>query len=336
MAPFEQLSVDTDGGNQVVSYLMTKHEKMLGLIPMQQSSLLELTRAGLITRDPETNCITNSWLFGDLLYIAAAGARLSLSINTKGNPLLCCLGDTKKLDCSFADAKEAASICTAIEQAMVHGYDESTVQRSAILAADDAQPAAAEPVAETEPLASLNDTMTDALVSSTPAESEPPTTPDAAEATEELASKAAVAEVQNVLEGLSCLAGGEHVWRPYDGQRGSGRCCERCFMCQDALHRVLWRISPPLAEETTGDTVNEGPKILATWRQELERVINGDGCIAGGAHAWLDSNMTMLRLTSPAKCCKQCGVVRDDQGRLVVLPNMLGHFGPPSVKSYGA
>jgi len=163
MAPFEQLSVDTDGGNQVVSYLMTKHEKMLGLIPMQQSSLLELTRAGLITRDPETNCITNSWLFGDLLYIAAAGARLSLSINTKGNPLLCCLGDTKKLDCSFADAKEAASICTAIEQAMLHGYDESTVQRSAILAADDAQPAAAEPVAETEPLASLNDTMTDAL-----------------------------------------------------------------------------------------------------------------------------------------------------------------------------
>ena len=29
-----------------------------------------------------------------------------------------------------------------------------------------------------------------------------------------------------------------------------------------------------------------------------------------------------------------CGVVRDAQGKLLVLPNMLGHFGPPTPIGY--
>ena len=74
--------------------------------------------------------------------------------------------------------------------------------------------------------------------------------------------------------------------------------------------------------------------MLAAWRAELTRVTAGNGCIAGGEHAWLDSNMTMLRLTELAQCCKQCGVVKNAQGKLIVLPNMLGHFGPPTVPGY--
>ena len=130
--------------------------------------------------------------------------------------------------------------------------------------------------------------------------------------------------------------------------------------------------------------------VLAAWRAELERVTTGGGCIAGGEHAWLDSNMTMLRLSvrrrhpvrtllhtittcchllplaampcvhhpettapflihsaprgwavayvrasqEPAQCCKQCGVVKNSSGEMVVLPNMLGHFGPPTFSGY--
>ena len=92
----------------------------------------------------------------------------------------------------------------------------------------------------------------------------------------------------------------------------------------------MWRISPPLSEDASLPE-----QVLQVWQEELRRVMARDGCIAGGAHAWLDSNMTMLRLTTPAKCCRQCGVVREDAtGNLVVLPNMLGHFGPPTVPGY--
>ena len=59
-----------------------------------------------------------------------------------------------------------------------------------------------------------------------------------------------------------------------------------------------------------------------------------DGCIAGGNHVWLDASMTMLRLTSPGKCCRQCGLVRDAKGNTIVLPNMLGQFGPLTSPAY--
>ena len=62
-------------------------------------------------------------------------------------------------------------------------------------------------------------------------------------------------------EGHACLAGGLHVWREYEGQRGSGRCCERCYMCQDSAMKVLWRISPALSRRlgrTLGPLLGQG------------------------------------------------------------------------------
>ena len=135
-----------------------------------------------------------------------------------------------------------------------------------------------------------------------------------------------------------------HVWRNYDGQRGSGRCCERCLMCQDTACQVTWRISPALPPLAPGETPSAA-RLLMLWRTELERCTGAaDGCIAGGAHEWVDASETELRLTGPGMCCRRCGLVRDSakpgvgqlKQRTLVLPNMLGQFGPAirSLKAY--
>ena len=36
----------------------------------------------------------------------------------------------------------------------------------------------------------------------------------------------------------------------------------------------------------------------------------------------------------PAQCCRKCGVVKNAETKLIVLPNMLGHFGPPINPGY--
>ena len=104
-----------------------------------------------------------------------------------------------------------------------------------------------------------------------------------------------------------------------------------CARPRDAVGRVTWRISPALSPEASSSAV----KLLKAWRDELRRVSYEDGCIAGGEHAWLDASMTMLRLSAPGKCCRQCGLVCDASGRRLVLPNMLGQFGPAVAPSNG-
>ena len=275
------LTVETEGSTRSAgggtSHLVTKHS---GAFRGNYSRLLEITRGGLLTRDPESGKVTNEWLFSDVLAVAAAGSRVNLQLVAAKNAL-CSLCANTKLICSFDSAQAAEAVAHNIQQAMLHGYDESRMRRQET--SDALVPASAPP----PPAAAAAEPARTARGVEEALEEAPSKALDAA--------AAAAAELQKVLDGSSCLAGGEHVWRKYDGQRGSGRCCERCFMCQDALLHVMWRVSPALSDAAAA--AGEPRAVLASWKGELSRVTSGNGCIAGGEHAWLDSNMTMLRLT---------------------------------------
>ena len=150
--------------------------------------------------------------------------------------------------------------------------------------------------------------------------------PAAADEDEELA---AISELQAIVQGERCLAGGEHEWQYYDGNRGQGRACARCFFVQASLKdgstENTWRISKTLEAHVPPTAI----AVLSAWREEARRCRDG-GCIAGGEHVWVDATKTVLRLASSkaANCCEKCGRVEvRHTGECVVLPNLLGQFG---------
>ena len=332
-------SLQTDRSSADSSSLVTKLGKFASKYPRK----LELNRGGVVTRKPETGEITNEWSFADITAVKTDGVLFTLSLAAAKGPLGCIhslCGLPATLNCEFSTSAAAEKMAGAVNQALMHGYDGSTRARSQI--EEEESVIVGRQIGERQP--------TSDLVAAAKQQQQAkkqhgaaaqvktavgyPVTADSAATRAKLDAEeeqAAAAELQSVADGIGCLAGGEHEWRRYDGQRGSGRGCDKCFMCQDAVGRVTWRISPALSPEASSSAV----KLLTAWRDELRRVSYEDGCIAGGEHAWLDASMTMLRLSAPGKCCRQCGLVCDASGRRLVLPNMLGQFGPAVAPSNG-
>ena len=142
----------------------------------------------------------------------------------------------------------------------------------------------------------------------------------------------AMNELERVVEGDLCLVGGHHSWHTYDGQRGCGRACSRCFTVQQAegpsgedAFTTVWQISLTLDPHVPPSA----RVILALWREEARRCRAG-GCIAGGEHVWTDASRTLVRLSVGARCCERCGLVEmSETNQPIVLPNLLGQFGAP-------
>ena len=227
---------------EAASHLVTKHS-WRGAYPR----LLELTRAGLETREPESNRCTNSWLFSDVLAVAAVNDQLTLTMLKKSgdNSPLCCLSNQVKLLCSFESTQAASIACRNIEHALMHGYDASTGWRQ-----EDGD--SRRSLTRTSPSApaSARAAQAPAANAASQKNSAQPLRRGGGGSGGEGEDEDEFEVLQKVLDGTRCLAGGgPHLWRTYDGNRGSGRCCERCFMCQDAQCNVLWRVSPALPEE---------------------------------------------------------------------------------------
>ena len=142
----------------------------------------------------------------------------------------------------------------------------------------------------------------------------------------------ALESLKLINDGTRCLSGNEHSWWQHDGQFGSGRGCERCFMSHDSKGNVVFKIQPRLPESSATPTATA---ILARWREELKRCQDG-GCVAGGEHAWIDVRQTLMRLTGEGRCCERCGLVMSasESGDVLCLPNMIGKFGPSIPKEY--
>lgn len=141
----------------------------------------------------------------------------------------------------------------------------------------------------------------------------------------------ALAELEQIVAGNSCLSREEHSWMEHSGQRGMGRACGRCFMVQDTKCRVVWKLQPQcdIAEPSASD-------ILELWRTELARVRAG-GCIAGAEHSWVDVQQTGIRMTAEARCCEKCGLVqagKEGDGGPLILPNLVGIYGIPTTATY--
>jgi hypothetical protein len=137
-----------------------------------------------------------------------------------------------------------------------------------------------------------------------------------------------ITEVDLRGEGSACLADGEeHSWVEYDGARGTGRSCEKCFTCQDAQGVVQWRIQPIVA-------LPRATVILAAWQAELDRLLAG-GCMQGGEHEWRDAQQTFAWIMKPGHCCGKCGSVVDAaSGDVIMRPGLVGLFGLPQGPTY--
>ena len=128
-------------------------------------------------------------------------------------------------------------------------------------------------------------------------------------AAEAEALAAAEAEQARVLAG-GCAAGGEHKWQVHTGSQGYGRACFKCLDVQDmATGEKIWWCG----------TVEERKRILA------------GGCPAGGPfgdppdhHAWQYRNGQK----GSGRMCTRCGQTEDSSGTILLLPQLVGAFGP--------
>ena len=128
-------------------------------------------------------------------------------------------------------------------------------------------------------------------------------------AAEAEALAAAKAEQARVLAG-GCAAGGEHKWQVHTGSQGYGRACFKCLDVQDmATGEKIWWCG----------TVEERKRILA------------GGCPAGGPfgdppdhHAWQYRNGQK----GSGRMCTRCGQTEDSSGAILLLPQLVGAFGP--------
>ena len=126
-------------------------------------------------------------------------------------------------------------------------------------------------------------------------------------AAEAQALAAAEAENTRVLAG-GCAAGAEHNWQVHTGSDGNGRACFKCLVVQDmATGEAIWWCA----------SVDERKQILA------------GGCPVGGGlppvhHAWESRNGQK----GSGRCCTRCGQTEDSSGTIIMLPQLLGAFGP--------
>ena len=121
---------------------------------------------------------------------------------------------------------------------------------------------------------------------------------------------AAEAEEARVRAG-GCRAGAEHKWQWHQGRDGYGRACFKCLEVQDnATGKAVWWCA----------SVEERNRILA------------GGCPAdghpetrtGGGHNWETRNGTK----GSGRMCTRCGQTEDSSGNIIMLPQLVGAFGP--------
>jgi len=116
---------------------------------------------------------------------------------------------------------------------------------------------------------------------------------------------AAEAEEARVLAG-GCRAGAEHKWQWHQGRDGYGRACFKCLEVQDnATGKAVW---------------------WCTSAEERNRIHAG-GCPAVGTnrwHYWEASTGTQAL----GRVCTRCGKTEDSDGNIIMLPQLLGAFGP--------
>ena len=114
--------------------------------------------------------------------------------------------------------------------------------------------------------------------------------------------EAAEAEYARVRDG-GCAAGAEHNWQVHTGRDGYGRACFKCLEVQDTA---------------------TGEKIWWCANVETRNRILAGGCPADGSHAWETRNGQK----GSGRCCTRCGQTEDSGGTIVMLPQLLGAFGP--------
>ena len=101
-----------------------------------------------------------------------------------------------------------------------------------------------------------------------------------------------------------CPAGGDHRWSIYQGRRGSGRACLKCYEIRDSSNKPMW---------------------WCMSRAERDRIAGG-GCPDGGAHALVWRNGTR----GSGGIYDRCGFTKDANGNVLSRPMLLFVFGPPA------
>ena len=99
-----------------------------------------------------------------------------------------------------------------------------------------------------------------------------------------------------------CPVGGEHCWSNYRGRQGSGRACSNCYETRDSSNQPVWWCAS----------------------RALRDRIAGGGCPAGGTHTLVPYSGNR----GSGACCDKCGFTKDANGKVLLLPQLLGAFGP--------
>ena len=147
----------------------------------------------------------------------------------------------------------------------------------------------------------------------------------AAAKAEELA--AAEAEVARLRKG-GCAAGAEHEWQWHTGTDGAGRACFKCLEVQDYVtSETVWSCA----------SVDERNRVLAGGCPSgpLQRYGGLGGGPAGHPpldHAWEQgSEMAKDGEKGSGRMCTRCGQTEDSSGKMILLPQLVGGFGPVKV-----
>ena len=147
----------------------------------------------------------------------------------------------------------------------------------------------------------------------------------AAAAAEALA--AAEAEKARLHAG-GCPAGAEHEWQWHTGAHGTGRACLKCLEVQDtASSKTVWSCSSD----------DERSRILAGGCPS--RSLHQYGGLGSGPaelspleHAWTQgSDVAKGGQKGSGRMCTRCGLTEDSSGKVILLPQLLGAFGPVKV-----
>ena len=135
------------------------------------------------------------------------------------------------------------------------------------------------------------------------------------------------AEEARVRDG-GCAAGAEHEWQGHTGTDGPGRACKKCLEVQHSVKReTVWSCA----------SVDERNRILAGGCPS--RPLQRYGGLGGGPvghppldHAWEQgSEMAKGGQKGSGRMCTRCGQIEDSSGKMILLPNLVGGFGPVKV-----
>ena len=139
----------------------------------------------------------------------------------------------------------------------------------------------------------------------------------------------AAAEVEKArIRAGGCPAGAEHEWQWHTGTHGTGRACLKCLEVQDtASSKTVWSCSSD----------DERSRILAGGCPS--RSLHQYGGLGSGPaelspleHAWTQgSDVAKGGQKGSGRMCTRCGLTEDSSGKVILLPQLLGAFGPVKV-----